>query len=94
MLLKVILVKFNESISNITQNITNIIMTMMMCFILSWQGVGIVSIVSSNKGRKNNIRIIGTVWELRKNNRQFFLGSAGKNNRWIFGYIRPRIHQS
>ena len=48
MLLKVILVNFNESILKITQIIMIIIMTMMMCFILSWQDVGIVSIVSSN----------------------------------------------
>jgi len=30
------------------------------------------AIICSNKGRKNTIRIIGTVWEFKKNNRQFF----------------------
>ena len=47
-LLKVILVNFNESISKITRIVMIIIITMMICFILSWQDVGIVSIVSSN----------------------------------------------
>jgi len=47
MLFEVILVNFNESISKITQTMI-IIMMMVMCFILSWQDVGIVSIVSSN----------------------------------------------
>ena len=68
MLLQVILVNFNESISKITQII------IMTIFILSWQDVGTLSpaIICSNKGRKNDRRIIGTVWELKKNNRQFF----------------------
>jgi len=30
------------------------------------------AIICSNKGRKNNTRIIGTAWELKKNNGQFF----------------------
>jgi len=30
------------------------------------------AIICSNKGRKNNVRIIGTVWELKKNNRKLF----------------------
>ena len=42
MLFKVILVNFNESISKITEIIMIIIMLIMMCFILSWQDVGIV----------------------------------------------------
>ena len=63
MLLEVILVNFNEEI---TQIIMIIIMT------LHFELAGSPAIICSNKGRKNNIRIIGTVWELKKNNRQFF----------------------
>ena len=44
-----------------------------MCFILSWQDVPLSpAIICSNKGRKNNVRIIGTIWELKKNNRKLF----------------------
>jgi len=46
--LEVILVNFNKPISKITQIIMIIIMTMMMCFTLSWQDVGIIYIVCSN----------------------------------------------
>ena len=63
---------FNKSISKLTQSVMIIIKTMMMCFVLSWQDIGIVSIISSNnyrnKVRKNNIRITGTLWELKKTN--------------------------
>jgi len=45
--------------------------------------------ICSNKGRKNNRRIIGIVWKLKKNNIKF-LRSAGKNNWWIFEHIRCR----
>jgi len=49
MLLEVILVNFNESIK-ITPIIMIIIMTMIMCFILSWQDVGIyIAIICGKK---------------------------------------------
>jgi len=55
MLLEVILVSFNESISKTTEIFMIIIMTMMMHFILSWVLFPLSpTIICSNKGRKNN----------------------------------------
>ena len=46
MLLEVILVNFNEVILTMTPIIMIIIMMMIMCFILNWKDVNIVSVVS------------------------------------------------
>ena len=68
MLLEVILVNFTEVILMTTTIILIIIMMITMCFILNWKDVSIVqlspTIACSNNRRINNIRIIGTVWEL------------------------------
>ena len=71
MLLEVILVNFNEKI-------TQIIMILIM--MLHFELAGSLAIICSNKGRKNNRYSMG----IKKNNRQVFLRSAGKKNRWIF----------
>jgi len=78
MLLEVILVNFNELILKITQVIMIITMTMTMCVILSCKLSPATT--CRDAGIKNNVRIIGTIWELKRKIRNF-LGSAGKNNR-------------
>jgi len=65
-----------------------IIIMMVICFILSWQGL------QQSAARKNNIRIIGTVWELKKNNRQVFWEVLERIIGGLFEHIRrrPRWH--
>ena len=61
---------FNESISKITYD-NNYEDDDVLHFELAGYRVLFLlspAIICSNKGRKNNIRIIGAVWELKKNN--------------------------